>query len=177
MSDDKEIPIWKVSVPGYTTNKTVDYENIGKKLDKIIKQNFLGKKVLIRCVGSKDHVGLKIDELIDTIKKIGTDRYDPERKMIFHDFYSKHNPDLFASPYTVTETTPSMRQLIEEFYEKTTGDRKIGIRADVILVYDPRKLKMIKHVYENQDWSDCFTFKYPENKRESLLGVIQIVSK
>lgn len=176
MNEDKDISIWKVSVPGYLTKKSVNYDSIGKKLDKIIQENFLGKKVLIRCVGSKDHVELKINELVDTIKKIGTDRYDPKRKMIFHDFYSKHNPDLFASPFIVTETTPSMRELIEEFYEKTTGDRKIGVRADVILVYDPKKFKMIKHVYENQEWSDCFTFKDPEKKRESLLGVIQIVS-
>src|SRR3989344_1697365 len=130
MSEDTRIPIWKVSVPGYITKRSVDYREIGNRLDKIIQQMFLGKRILIRCVGSKDHVGLDIDGLVETIRKIGTDRYDPERKMIFHDFYSKHNPDLFASPFMVTETTPSMRELIGEFYEKTTGDRKVGVRED-----------------------------------------------
>jgi len=139
MMKDQETLVLRLSIPGYTVKRKVDYTSIGKRLDKMVQDNFLGRKILVRCVGSKDHVGINIEQLVDTIRRIGTDRYDPNRKMIFHDFYSRHNPDLFASPFTVTTTTPRCGEIIKEFYEKTTGDRKIGVKADIILIYDPKK--------------------------------------
>ena len=173
-----KIPIWTLRFPGYISKKKVAYEEIGKRLDKIIQKNFLGIKILMRCLGSHDHKGKNINELVKTIRKTGTDRYDSKRKMIFHEFYSKHNPDIFMSVINkVTKTNPSMKELIEEFYTKTTSDRKIGVRADIITIYNPKKLKMIKHVYDGQEESDCFTFKDPKNKQKALLGIIKIINK
>ena len=170
----REVKIWTVITSGYATKKKVNYSDLGEVLDQIIQSNFLGKTIVMRLVGSQDH-HKTVTELVPIIKKTGTDRYDPQRKMIFHDFYAKHNPDLFASLIKVS-TLPIMAKQLEEFYSKTIGDRKKGIRADIITLYNQKSLRMIKHVYDDQEERDCFTFKDPQQKRKALLGIIMIES-
>ena len=176
MKNLKKPAIWHVHVPGYITKKNVDYQGIGKKLDKIIRSNLKEKNIVMRCLGSQDHPQRTTQELVEIIKQTGTDRYDPKRKIIFHKFYAKHNPDLFASPVKVSENTPSMAEVLKKFYTKTTGDRKIGVRADIVVFYDPKKLEMVKHVYKGQEESDLFKFKNPKNKQKAVLGIIEIDS-
>lgn len=170
----RAVKLWTVTLQNYSTAKNIDYVYLGKELDQIIQQNFLGKTIVIRLIGSQDH-DKNIPELVHIIQKIGTDRYNPYRKMMFHDFYAKHKPDLFGSVFTVSNKSPSMCQLLKEFHTKTLADRNKGVTADIILLYDPRKLNMIHQVYDGQTESDCFTFKDPKQKQKALLGIIQVV--
>lgn len=171
---EKEVKIWNLSVKGYNTKKKVNYNSIGRELDTILQQNFLEKTIALRCMSSKDH-HKTVKEIVEIIRKTGTDRYDPKKKMMFHDFYAKHNPDLFASIILVSKKT-FMGKHIQEFYAKTKGDRKYGIRADIFTLYNPEELKMIHHVYDGQEESDCFKFKFPKYKQKALLGIIAIDS-
>ena len=50
---------------------------------------------LIRLISSKDH-DISRDELVEIIRRTGTDRYDADRKHIFYDHYGKHDFDFFA---------------------------------------------------------------------------------
>ena len=103
----KKIPVYQVKVPEYKlkkfrkTSKKIDYAGtpwfnlripkvyadnkpdftkIGAKVDKCLKKHFLGKKVAVRVLGSEEHEGKSINELIKIIKILGYDRYNPKRK-------------------------------------------------------------------------------------------------
>ncbi len=167
----KNIPVWIISLPMNFRSKKKYYQIAGIAGDKIIHEHFLGKKILLRCLSSKDHKKT-VDGLVDIIKKTGTDRYDPKRKMIFHEFYKKHKPDIFLEECLVTKEKSIMKNILQSFYQKTKGDRKIGLYADIITIYNPRKMKMIKNVYEGQEKSDCFQFRDQKNKPKAILGII-----
>ena len=175
MASPKEIPRYTISIPEYTLNKKPNYKRVGKIIDTTLRKYFLGKTVLVRCISSADHNNKKIEELIKIITTTGSDRYDRKRKMVCHDFYAKHNPDIFASPLKITEDIEFMHEVVGDFYEGAKEDRGYPVRVDIIILYDPQKLKMIKKVYGNQEESDCFTFKDSKNKTKALLGVIRVL--
>src|ERR1700761_5094305 len=69
----------EITITDYKPAKAPDHKKVGKKLDDLLKQHFMGKDLIIRCIGSQDHRGLSLDELTDTILKTGTDKYDKQR--------------------------------------------------------------------------------------------------
>ncbi len=142
--------------------------------DQYVAKHYSGDKVLVRCLSSKEHAKYSLEELVQLIAQTGTDRYDPHRKMMFHEFYEAHAPDLFADLVEVSEESPIIGPLFQDFFEKTKGDRQEGVRADIVLLYDPDKLEMISNVYENQEQSDCFRFKHIDRKVQALLAIICI---
>ncbi len=76
------IPIYQITVKDYTCTAKVklDWAAIGAKIDKKLKEHFVGRKVAIRCIRSQEHKGKSVNELIKIIKRTGVDRYDPHRK-------------------------------------------------------------------------------------------------
>lgn len=103
-------------------------KNITKKLNEIIRREFSGKEILIRCISSKSHKQINTKKLIEIIKKTGTDRYNSDKKVIFHDFYSKYNPDIFASPFKVTKKHPDMGNFFMNFILKQKVIEKGALR-------------------------------------------------
>lgn len=63
-----------VSVPQYSVDAEPDHKAIGKPVDDVIKQHFMGQTVLIRGLGSMEHPGKSVDELVEIIKSNGTNR-------------------------------------------------------------------------------------------------------
>jgi len=177
-----KIPVYSIKILGYNVRKKPDHNEIGKKIDKIIKKHFLGKKIAIRVLSSSEHNGKTVIELISLIKKLGTDRYNPQRKGDRYENIDKKKIDFFALPYLVKEKTKMMFQFIEAFYIYPIRYKEKPIRIDLILIYDLSKVKQVKYRYkgyeyekrEGEKMEDGFVFKNSKNKKEALIGIIQV---
>ena len=171
-----EIPIYEVDISEYNIKKRPVYKKIGKKLDEVIKKHFLGKNAAIRVLSSIEHKDKSVDELIKIIKKTGTDRYDSKKKGDRYENIEGKKIDLFAWPVKVNSSFEVMRLFIRAMYRWPQKYRKGSIRIDIIVLYDPSKLKRVyyKHTYKRKILSDGFVFKYPDKKSEAILGIIKV---
>lgn len=180
-----------VSVPEYTVKKKPDYLAIGAKLDKVIESNFKGRSIAVRGVGMIDHPGLKLDDFISNILKLGTDKYDLQRKGVSHEEFEPYSPDMHALPCTVTDSglvsdlckeLPSvMAEVIKDFYEGARIDRGYPVRLDLLLIYDLALLERASKLDETKPRTSphlepyLFRFKGPARKLEALLGIVKIL--
>lgn len=173
----RNIPVYSISVPEYHVKSKPDHKRIGEKIDKLIKKYFLGQKVAIRTLGSQEHKGKSVDNLIKLIKKLGYDRYNPKRKGDRYENVENKKIDFFALDFKINKNTKIMEKFIEPFYTwppKQRGSKPI--RLDIIIIYDLSKLKRIIHKYEGRTdiKRDGFVFKDIGNKKEAILGIIKI---
>ena len=172
----KNIPVYSISLPEYRVDQKPDYEDVGAKIDVTIQKNFLGKKVCIRALGSQDHT-LSKENLVKRIMEEGTDKYDPNKQSFWHgwDVYKNKGIDLFACFKKVTRDFHFMHEVVGDFYEGALADRGYSVRVDLLLFYDPNKLEMIPIKYAEDDiGEDAWKFKFPEKKRDALMGIIII---
>ncbi|TAH32892.1 hypothetical protein EYC59_05710 [Candidatus Saccharibacteria bacterium] len=98
--------VFEVGVPEYTVDAEPDFMAVGKKVDDVLRQHFMGQTVVVRGVSSSAHPNLSVDELIETIQRLGTDRYDPERAGDRYENVAGKHIDIFAFRRKVT---PRMR--------------------------------------------------------------------
>lgn len=115
---------------------------------------------------------MSINELIEIIKKTGTDRYDPDRKQIFDHFYGKHDVHFFAEAVAAEDLEEKLKENIKRFPERTKGDRGVAVVPDIAIIYDASKCEMIMNVYDDHDTSDCFRFK--SNPKDALIEVREL---
>lgn len=169
------IPVYSVKVPEYNVKKKPDSATIGTKIDKLIKKHFLGKHVAIRCLGSQEH-RLERDDLIVIIKKLGTDKYDAERKGEKYENVEGKHIDFFALNFKINKSGRYMENFIEPFYTYPKDEGKRPVRIDIIIIYDMSKLKRVLHSYEGRKdvKKDGFVFK-TKDKTEALLGIIKVL--
>ena len=144
MKGFKKSNVYTLSLPEYILKDKLNYKSIGTKIDSLIKKHFLDKRVLIRCISGDSHKQMNINRLIAIIKKTGTDMYDPKRKKVCHSFYKKHTFDIFASKKKITKTMRFMQDVIQDFYEGALQDRGYPVRVDLLILYNPLQLKMLK---------------------------------
>lgn len=172
-----EIPVYKIRAPEYQIETQPDFKAIGEKIDRTIKNHFLGQKLIIRCLSSQDHPGKTTDELINIIKKIGTDRYDPSRKGDRYENVENKSIDIFAFDFKITKGGSYLEHFIEPFYLEPKKFKGEPIKLDVVILYDRAKLKKVFHKYEGRDDTkkDGFVFKEPENKVNAIKGIIKII--
>lgn len=138
----------------------------------------MGQDVVLRCIGSQDHPGKTVDELVDIITKTGTDKYDPTRKGQGYNVgidQGKHI-DFFGTSVKVHAGTDVFTtELLDDFYNGSLGDRGYAIRIDIVIIYDASKLTRVEHLYgEDVEESDGFVFNEPEHKPAAVLGVLKI---
>ena len=166
----------EVTIPTHKPGKAPDHEAVGEKLDELLKQYFMGKKVVIRCIGSQDHPNLNLDELADAVIKTGTDKYDPVRIGVgYEEFIRKGiQVDFYGEDVEIMKGTRVMGQALWEMHHSAIGDRGYGVHVDLVLIYDDEQLDMVMNLYGHHPTSDGFVFKDPENKMAALLGVIKI---
>tara|TARA_Y100000310_G_scaffold292191_1_gene320769 strand:- start:216 stop:737 length:522 start_codon:yes stop_codon:yes gene_type:complete len=172
----REVPVYTVSCPEYSVEKKPDAKVIGKKIDALIKKHFLRKKVIIRCIGSQEHEDKTVDELIAIIKRLGTDRYDPQRVGDRYENLEEKQIDIFALDFFVEEDTEMLKDFIEPFFTYPVEIGKEPVRLDIVIIYDATQLNCVIHSYENgKDKYDGFAFRDPRNKTDALLGIIKII--
>jgi len=173
-----KIPVYTIKIPEYDVNeKRPNHKKIGEKLDKIIKQHFLNKKIAIRALGSQEHEGKSQENLIKIIKQTGTDRYDSKREGDRYENVERKKIDFFAWKLKITKEFNLMKLFILEFYRWPKKSRGYPVKVDIIIIYDPNKLKTITHRYKwRRDIKrDGFVFKNQKNKKGAILGIIKII--
>lgn len=143
--------VFRILVPEYTIEEKPDYVKIGKKVDAFIEQNFEDGKYVIRAIGHQDHPDLSLNELIDVIVEIGTDKYDEGKKSLFDDEFLMYEYDFHAGFVEIkngkllensNDDYPTcFGDIIYHFYEHAPIDRGYAVRVDLLLVYDFDKLE------------------------------------
>jgi len=123
---------------------------------------------LIRLISTKEHK-ITQDELVDIIKKTGTDKYDPKRKHIFYDYYGKHDFDFFAEKPTIESLEEDIAEAIRLFPGRTKGDRGYEVIQNIIIIYNGDECEELDEVYDYKSGSDCFKFK--SNPLKALVEV------
>ncbi|HUB93579.1 MAG TPA: hypothetical protein VMB52_03695 [Verrucomicrobiae bacterium] len=166
----------EISIPTHKPGKVPAYETIGPKLDELLKRHFIGKKVVIRCIGSQDHPDMHLDTLTDVVMTTGTDKYDSSRTGFgYGAFVGKGtNIDFYGEDITIASDTAIMSRTLHEMYYSAIGDRGYAVHVDLVLIYNYRKLDMVMNLYDHHETSDGFVFKDPDHKQAALLGVIKI---
>jgi hypothetical protein len=130
-------------------------------------------------LGSEEHPDKSIDDLIEIIKKLGHDRYDPKRLGDRYENISNVDIDFFALEFEVGKKEEEcIKWALNSFYEWPLKNKSYPVRVDIGIVYDLSKLKIVEHRYlgrEDEIKRDGFVFKYPENKPDAILGIIKIL--
>jgi len=175
--------IVEVSIPEYTIESQPDYVAVGTKIDKVVAENFEGR-LLARELSIADHPQYTLDELVDIIARTGTDKYDPDRKMVAHETFEAYNLDLQAGEVVIEKgkiLSESFSEDIRRFYENTLLDRGYRVRIDLIVLYDPNQLIRAEKIDVNHPGTDLhleeylWRFKDPDNRPEAVVGMIKIL--
>lgn len=170
------VPVFTVHLPEYKVDKEPDHKTIGKVIDDCLKEHFLGQTVVVRGLSSGEHPGKSVDELVEIIKRSGTDRYDPERVGDRYENIQGKHIDLFAYRRTITEQTQLFKDLSWGFYHGAIAIHGKPVRLDILIVYDASKLKAVVHQYEGRDdiKRDGFVFRKTNDKVATLKGIVLI---
>lgn len=171
----KKVPVYSVIVPEYHFRSKPDFRMIGQRVDAVIRKNFMGKKIAVRAVSSKEHRGLTRDGLIKIVSATGTDRYNLKRKGDRYGNIQNRRIDFFALDFKVGPKNVMMEKLIEPFYTYPIRDGRKPIRLDIAILYDRTQLKCVPHTYDGKRIKrDGFIFRHPDARRDALFGMIKI---
>jgi hypothetical protein len=173
------VKVCTVNVPEYQVVTKPDYKAVGAIVDAELKKHFASQVVGLRALGSQEHPGKTIDDLVEIIKRDGTDRYDPKRNGDRYDNVEGKHIDLFLLRRKITEKSKIFWQFVWSFYESPLKVRGYSVRADILVVYDLSKLKAVRttHTHEGRPITkrDGYIFRNPENKADAVLGIIKIL--
>jgi len=174
-----KIHVYTIYLPEYQIDQEPDHDAIGAKVDDFIKKHFMGQYVAIRCLGSAEHPGKSTDEMIEIIKTLGHDRYDPNRLGDRYKNIEGKKIDFFAFDYLIGEDSKMFNVFTWPFYHWRKELAGVPVRIDIIILYDPTKLEQIEFTYAGREnegvRSDGFVFKDPNNKPAAIKGIIKIV--
>ncbi|MGW5361765.1 hypothetical protein [Actinopolymorpha pittospori] len=160
----------------YRVDTEPDHRAIGAVVDAEIKRYFMGRTVVVRGIGSQDHPGRTVDELVEIIRRYGTDRYDPTRKGLGYENLENKHIDLFAIRRKVTPRMRLFKDLSWGFYHGSIAVHGKPTRLDILTIYDAAKLRQVIHQYEGRTdrKRDGFAFRDPERQQEALLGIAKL---
>lgn len=172
------IPIYKISLPEYNFHNKPNFDEIGNKIDSVLKEKYLGMDILVRVLGSQEHPGKTVDDLIEIIKTNGTDRYDASREGDRYKNIENKHIDFFAMPFSITSRGEYFKFLLEPFYHYPSITRDASpVRIDIAIIYNPEKVEIVEHQYEGREGEikkDGYIFKDNKNKPDAILGIICI---
>ena len=178
------IPVYAFPLPEYTIEVQPDYAAIGPKLDQFIGNHFAGRRMALRGIYLGDHPDLSRDDLVAIILRLGTDRYDPNRKSMHHDWYAQFSVEVHAVACEVTDrlrglddedyiAAPSFfGEFLKDFYESAFAERSYSLRLDILIVYDLDQLVAVP-----AEAPRGYAFKNQSRKRDALVGVVSILSQ
>lgn len=180
MNNKKGIPVYTIYLPKYNfSNGEPDHRAIGKPVDDELRKYFIGETVLIRGLGSQEHPEKSVDELIEIIKKTGTDRYDSSR---IGDRYTNVGDKYFdfcALRRTISPRSKIFWQLSWSFYLSPLKERGYSVLVDILIVYDPKQLKVVTYSpigQKSRIMRDGFVFRNPDNKSAAIKAIFKITN-
>lgn len=168
--------IVQASIPEYNTSLELNLKEISKQIDTALVKNFGGKKAILRAVSSQAHDKTQA-ELVEVIKKLGFDRYDPIRKGDRYDNVHDKQIDLFGQTKIIQPDKNLSIFILKGFHVYGQKfHKKPSDKMDIWMVYDRTKLKYVTHFYEKYMVMkrDGYVFKDQTNKPDALLGIIVI---
>lgn len=186
--------------PEYNLDSQPNFLEIGTAIEEILQKDFSDRWIAIRAISLKDHPELNREQLIEKIKKCGTDRYDSSRKGVHHELDDQFNIELHAIAMHITSdsvecphyagdrcsTGSSVGELLLDCFDGAKVDRGYPLRIDAILIYSldalqPAPMTWTKKGPEYTDSSlisvketSTFQFKDSSNKVNALIGIISI---
>lgn len=165
-----------LSVPDYQVAVVPDHNAIGKVVDDELRKYFMGQSIVARGIGSGEHPGKTIDELVEIIKQDGTDRYDVNRKGDRYENIQGKHIDLFGFRRKVGPNMQLFKDVVYGFYYSALGIHGKAVRIDILIIYDATKLKAVVHQYDGRTDKkrDGFVFRDSAHKQNALLGIIKI---
>lgn len=171
------VTVTSLHVPSYQVTTEPNHKSVGKVVDDELRKHFMDQTVVVRGISSSEHPGKTIDELIEIIKRDGTDRYDPNRKGDRYENIQGKHIDLFAFRRKVTPQMQLFKDISWGFYHGGVTIHGKPIRIDILTIYDASKLKRVTHQYEGRvdTKRDGFVFRESENKPDALLGIVKIL--
>jgi len=185
------IKIIEVYLPEYSIKKKPNYLKLGKKVDAVLETNFPDGKYILRAIGSDDHPGISLNKLADIVVKTGTDKYNPNKEGVCHDEFSGYDYDIQAGTFEIKNSklvipdsykySTEFGDIIWHFYEHTPLDRGYAVRIDLLLIYNPQKLKKARKLHQRAQSlrkglnNYLYKFKDHENKKDAIIGIIKIL--
>lgn len=180
MHSVKSIPVYTVHLPDYSFSKgEPDHQAIGKPVDDALREHFMGDTILIRGLGSQEHPGKSVDDLIEIIKETGTDRYNPARIGDRHTNVGDKYFDFCALRRTISERSKIFWQLSWSFYQSPLKERGYSVLVDILIVYEPKQLKSVTYSpvgHKGRIMRDGFVFRDPNNKPAAIKAIFKITS-
>ncbi|HQG58132.1 MAG TPA: hypothetical protein PLX79_04140 [Candidatus Dojkabacteria bacterium] len=180
-----------VKLNGYDILQKLDYLALGKIVDKEIETRIPDGKYILRAIGSQDHPGMNIDQLVKIIVKLGTDKYDPNRKGVCHDDFANYDYDIQAGTCEIknskliidpSSTIPSeFGDIILHFCEHVIHDRGYPVKIDVLMFYDPSQLSIARKINKDSKSVDdklvkyLYKFNNSQKKHLALKAVVKII--
>lgn len=175
-------PVYSSRLDAYTLEALPDYAALGPQLDQFVASRFPDARLALRGLDLTDHPTRSRDELVETILMLGTDRYDPKRTSLHHDYYDPMGVELHAVACEITDTVrglgsadyvaaPSLfGEFLFDFYESARAERGDPLRLHVLAVYDLDQLVPIPDLT-----SQSFAFKHPDRRPDALRGIVNIL--
>ncbi len=180
-----------VALPEYTLETEPDYLRLGRRVDREIARSFPDGRYLSRAIGKDDHPQLSLDELVAMILRLGTDRYDPERKGVCHEEFAAYDCDLQAGDFEIRnaeivlddryEYPTLFGDNIHDFYARAPFDRGYRVRIDLLTLYDPDHLELAPKTDPDAPGVSPHLEQYlyrcrdRERKPEALVGVVKVL--
>ena len=180
------IPVYTLDLPEYSIERKPDYAALGPRIDRFLVERFAGSRIALRAVFLDDHPDLSRAQLVEKILEVGTDRYDPQRKGMHHDWYASVGVELHVVTFAVSDrlgalededyqAAPSpMGEFMMDFFESALGEpgRGYSMRMDILLAFDLDQLVALP-----PEEPRGYAFKYPDNKQAALLGVVNVLRR
>ncbi len=166
-----KIQVYELDVPKCLYNSHGIPIDIGSKVDEMIRKDFRGQNLVVRCISSREHPQDDVDSLADKIIEHGTDRMITGRggrgyELIVCDFFAlrcRVNPDSIIFDNVISE--------LKDYLPRDIPTTKV----DITMLYDGNKLELVPYKGEDgKDRYDAFVFKNPMRKKEALKALIKV---
>src|SRR5687768_4509313 len=125
----------KVTIPDYQVTTELNHKAIGKIVDDELRKHFLDKTIVVRGISSTEHSDKTIDNLLEIIKRDGTDRYDSGRKGDRYENIKDKHIDFFAFRRKVTPRMQLFKDISWGFYYGAKAIHGKPIRIDILIIY------------------------------------------
>lgn len=164
------IKVIEVDIPEYNFDREPNLKEIGRKIDKILFDNFSCQDIILRCVQSGKH-GSK-QALIDHIISSGTDYYETESGKAVN--MTDRKIDLYGYACIVGQSDIGYHMLEGFHLLKPKSLESPQYPVDIWMIYDPKQLENVEYLHQryNVIASDGYLFKDKNNKQKALIGMI-----
>ena len=152
-----------------------DFDSISQPIIEFLRSRFLHQRIGLRMLGSQEHEGKTVENLLSIIQEIGHDRYDLNR---WDNKYEKIDPkevELFMLELEIGKAfgidgEEQVKHALSSFYLYP----EVPVRVDIGIVYDLNGLKRKQLKYKGRE-EIGHVFLDSERAKESVLILFKII--